>query len=79
MYQQPKCPYSYFSLALEFDFRVLFPVSILKFSNVPAKLQRCTLPFIQISKIQFRYYFTGMKGTAATTTTPATATPTTVT
>ena len=25
MYQQPKCPYSYFSLALEFNFRVLFP------------------------------------------------------
>ena len=24
-YQQPKCPYSYFSLALEFKFRVLFP------------------------------------------------------
>ena len=61
MYQQPKCPYSYFSLALEFNFRVLFPVRILKFSNVPAKLQRSTLPFIQISKIQFRYYFTGWK------------------
>ena len=25
MYQQPKCPYSYFSLALEFNFWVLFP------------------------------------------------------
>ena len=24
MYQQPKCPYSYFSLALEFNFKVLF-------------------------------------------------------
>ena len=22
MYEQPKCPYSYFSLALEFNFRV---------------------------------------------------------
>ena len=30
MHQQPKCPYLYFSLALEFNFRVLFPVSILK-------------------------------------------------
>ena len=25
MYQLPKCPYSYFSLALEFYLRVLFP------------------------------------------------------
>ena len=25
MYQQPKCPYSYFPLALEFNFRALFP------------------------------------------------------
>ena len=25
MYQRHKCPYSYFSLALEFNFRVLFP------------------------------------------------------
>ena len=25
MYQRPKCPYSYFLLALEFNFRVLFP------------------------------------------------------
>ena len=25
MYQQPKCPHPYFSLALEFNFRVLFP------------------------------------------------------
>ena len=25
MYQPPKCPYSYFSKALEFYFRVFFP------------------------------------------------------
>ena len=30
MYQPPKCPYSYFSKALEFYFRVFFPVSIIK-------------------------------------------------
>ena len=30
MYQPLKCPYSYFSEALEFYFRVFFPVSILK-------------------------------------------------
>ena len=34
MYQRPKCPYLYFSQALEFNFRVLFPVSILKKNNL---------------------------------------------
>ena len=29
MYQQPKCPYSYFSLELEFNFSVLFPCEYL--------------------------------------------------
>ena len=31
MYQWPKCPYSYFSQALEFNFGCFFPVSILKY------------------------------------------------
>ena len=30
MYQPPKCIYSHFSKALEFYFRVFFPVSIFK-------------------------------------------------
>ena len=29
MYQQPNCPYTYFSLALKFSFRVLFPCEYL--------------------------------------------------
>ena len=33
MYQLPKCPYLCISQVFEFNFRVLFPVSILK-SNV---------------------------------------------
>ena len=40
--------------------------SRLKFSNVPAKLQWCALSFVEISKIQFWYYFTGMEGTTTT-------------
>ena len=40
MYQPPKCPYSYFSKALEFYFRVFFfPVSILKIDLNAAKIR----------------------------------------
>ena len=39
----------------------------LKISNVPVMLQWSALPFVEISKLQFWYYFTGMKGTTTTT------------
>ena len=39
MYQSSKCPYSYFSKALEFDFRVFFSVSILKIDLNAAEIR----------------------------------------
>ena len=39
MYQPTKCPYSYFSKALEFYFRVFFPVSILKIDLNAAEIR----------------------------------------
>ena len=39
MCQPPKCPYSYFSKALEFYFRVFFPASILKIDLIAAKIR----------------------------------------
>ena len=43
---------------------ILLPVIVkkwsrLRLSNVPAKLQWCTLSFVRTSKIQFRYYWNG--------------------
>ena len=39
MYQQPKCPYSYFSKVLEFYFKVFSPVSILKIDLNAAEIR----------------------------------------
>ena len=39
MCQPPKCPYSYFSKALEFYFRVFFPVSIVKIDLNAAEIR----------------------------------------
>ena len=39
MYQPPRCPYSYFLKALEFYFRVFFPVSILKIDLNTAEIR----------------------------------------
>ena len=53
MYQPSKCPYSYFSKALEFYFRVFFfPVSILKIDLNGAEIRTvqdyvCTTPSIE--------------------------------
>ena len=44
MYQRPKCPYSYFWLAVEFSFRVLFPVSIFNISKLDIIWFRVTTP-----------------------------------
>ena len=50
MYQPPKCPYLYFSKAMEFYLRVLFPVIIYKFFQKVELFKRIICVFLQ-------YYF----------------------